>query len=124
MEDRQRSEFNMAVSYLNRLNFLFYNANDSAISLDAYGWFHSLLALFRELSTEMKEKEITKFQDMIKKIKPQLSANILNMQKTGIAEISESLYIELHTFEIELRKILKSAGLQMKMMDDASMALR
>lgn len=124
MEDRQRSEFNMAVSYLNRLNYLFYIANEAATSLDAHGWFHSLLALFRELSTEMKPKEIEEIDDIIKEINPLMARNSMNIKKTGITEISETLYNQLHLFEIKLRKVLKSAGLQMKMMDDASMALR
>ena len=123
-DDRQRSEFNMAVSYLNRLNYLFYAANEAAISLDAHSWFHSLMALFRELSTEMKPKEIETLNKLITTLNPMLTRNSNNIKKTGIQEISESLYLKLHEFEIDLRRILKSAGLQNKMMDDASMALR
>jgi hypothetical protein len=58
--DRDQSEFDMAVSYLGRLNALFYQADQAAMNLDIYNWFHALLCLFRELSTEMKEDEIAK----------------------------------------------------------------
>lgn len=122
-ETRAQSEFNMAVSYLNRLNALFYAADEAAISLDVYTWFHSLLAIYRELSTEMKPTEAEDFDARIMRINPQLNLS-LNQQLQGRGETSTELYQELHTFEIKLRKILKSSGLQMKQQEDALKALR
>ena len=115
-EKRSQSEFNMAVSYLNRLNVLFYLCNDAAIQLDSYSWFHSLMALFRELSTEMN-KDITKLNVSVNK-------NMGNIRRKGVISIESELYQQLHEFEMKLRKILKDAGLQTKIMEDARKALR
>jgi hypothetical protein len=121
---RDVSEFNSAVSYLNRLNMLFFNCLESATSLDAHTWFHTLLALFRELSTEMKQKEIDEFEDKINKINTDISNHIEIIQRQGQQPMPNELYKELHEFEMELRKIMKEAGLQQKMIDDALKALK
>lgn len=119
MEERAQSEFNMAVSYLNRMNALFYIADESAMSLDAYQWFHSLLAIERELSTEMKPDELKKFEERIKRIAPEVTLWVQQKNTGQNPTIETELYEELHTLEIELRRVLKSAGLQNKMVDDA-----
>ena len=124
MEERAQSEFNMAVSYLNRMNALFYIADEAAMSLDAYQWFHSLLAIERELSTEMGKKELEAFEKTIKNIHPEVT-NWVNQKNRGVnITIESELYQSLHELEIALRKILKDAGLQNKMMEDAMNALK
>jgi hypothetical protein len=124
MDDRQQSEFNDAIGYLNRLNSLFYLADDAAMQLNAYGWFHSLMALERELSTEMNEKELRNFEDLQKEINAMLSNHIKDSTRNPASGVSPELYNKLHTFELEIRKIMKSAGLQNKMKEDASFALK
>lgn len=122
-EERQKSEFNMAVSYLNRLNAVLYTADEAAMDLDVYTWFHSLLALYRELSTEMKPAEIEKFEQTVKEINPKV-ALAMSEQLKGRGDVDHALYQQLHKFEIELRKILKDSGLQMKQQESALKALR
>lgn len=119
MEERAQSEFNMAVSYLNRMNALFYVADEAAMGLDAYQWFHSLLAIERELSTEMKPEELEGFEKKIKLIAPEVTNWVQQKNRSANVTIEEELYNSLHTLEIELRGVLKSAGLQNKMVDDA-----
>lgn len=113
----------MAVSYLNRLNALFYAADEAAIELDTYTWFHSLMALYRELSTEMKPAEQETFEKRISRIGPRLNLMLRDRMK-GNGETAHDLYQELHNFEIALRRILKDSGLQMKMQEDAHFSLR
>jgi hypothetical protein len=121
---REQSEFNMAVSYLNRLNDLFYSVDQASIRLDIVAWYHSLMALFRELSTEMKQDEITQYEtEMISNTMPLLKTHILNLQK-GLNEVDPKLYRKLHNFELFLRKVLKESGLQQKIMESAEKALR
>lgn len=120
---REQSEFNMAVSYLNRLNGLFYAADEAAVSLDVHSWYHILMALTRELSTEMNEKEGDKIDKQIKLIHPLIQTNMRNNSRTGRKEVEEELYHNLHQLEILVRGVLKSAGLQNKMMKDPRMAL-
>lgn len=123
-EDRQQSEFNMAVSYLNRLNGLFYVADDAAIALDAGTWFHTLMALERELSTEMKADERNKYGELRHKVNELLAKNAQNAKRSGRTEIEPELYEALHQYEISIRSVLKEAGLQNKIVDSALKALR
>lgn len=121
--ERDMSEFNMAISYLNRLNNLFYGADNAAINLDAYAWFNLLNALFREMSTEMKHDEVEKWNVNMIRINSLIENNLKNMSKTGQIKISTTLYFELHNYELFLRKICKESGLQQKMKEDPTKAL-
>lgn len=123
VSERDTSEFNMAISYLNRLNNLFYEADRAAIELEAFTWFNVLLALYRELSTEMKEKEIEEFNKKIMNINNQISKNNKLIMKTGQLSIQKELYLDLHNFELYLRKVCKVSGLQLKMKEDPTKAL-
>ena len=122
-DNRSQSEFNMAVSYLNRLNALLYTADEAAMSLDVYTWFHSLMALYRELSTEMKPDEIKSFEQKISLLEPKITVS-LSVAERGRGDIEPDVYKTLHQFEMDLRHILKSSGLQMKMQEDAMKALK
>lgn len=124
MEERQQSDFNMAISYLNRLNALFYICDEAAMQLNAYTWFHSLATLFRELSTEMSEEEILEMENKISVLSEKLNELNEQIDRTGKNTIPSNLYTGLHKFELELRKVLKTAGLQLRMKEDPNMALR
>jgi len=113
-DSREQSEFNMAVSYLNRINFIFYICNDAAKNLDMSAWWHGLLNLQREISTEMNEEDEKKINEFFIKIEPLISKYHLD-RKNGM---SKELYFAMHNFEMYLRKILKSSGLQMKVKED------
>lgn len=119
MVDREVSEFNYALKYLDRINFLFYKTAICSMDLNAHGWFHALIALFRELSTHMKPEEIKWFNTEKSKIN-----KLLSQIRSPIAGIQPDLYDKLHDFEMKLRKIMKDAGLEGKSTDDPSMALR
>ena len=119
---REQSEYNMAVSYLNRLNALFYVADEAALDLNSFTWFHSLIALSRELSTWMKEEELKERDTFIDSINKLMSNE--NKKNKGITEISPALYNKLDKFEIFIRRILKSSGLQDKMKDDMENLLK
>ena len=120
-EGRDQSEFNMAVSYLNRINGLFYVAESAAITLDTYTWFHALLAIYRELSTEMHEDELELWEQKSDLIHAKLS-NYIRRKDMGFENVPPELYKGLHKFELFLRKILKESGLQNKMMNDPRLA--
>jgi len=122
-DKRAQSEFNMAVSYLNRLNSLFYVCDEAAMSLNAHQWFHAQLAIFRELSTEMKPEELNSKKDEIREINNLINSSNKNSARFGTYEISSDLYEKLHEFELYLRSILDGAGLQKKMKEDPGNAL-
>lgn len=123
-EDRAQSVFNMAVSYLDRMNAEFYIAIEAAMDLNAFKWYHALLAIFRELSTEMTEEEMTKIDDAATEIQPLVHTWVENFNRYGRSQIAPDLYQKLHKFEMKLRQVLKKSGLQNKMSEDASNALR
>lgn len=120
---RTQSEFNSAVSYLNRINYIFTLCDEMSLSLDVNGWFHMLLCLYRELSTMMKKPEMEKVDNMIIELNPRIE-EFNDEQRRGNTDVNINLYNQLHKFELYLRTIYKETGLQMKMSDDASKALR
>lgn len=121
---REQSEFNMAVSFLNRINLLFYTANAASLDLDGFGWYHSLNCLFRELSGYMKEEEITKWLPKKKLINNKVFQSNKLIQKSGSKQIDPILYDDLEEFELFIRAVLKKSGLQTKMVSDPSKALK
>ena len=129
-DEKRQSEFSGDVNYLNRLNSLLYICDDMSMSLDAFAWFHALLALTRELSTEFQINKKTgknidneKCNVFIDKINMDISL-FIEKRNRGVNEMSPELYKNLHDFEIFLRSILKTSGLQNKMKDDPRLALR
>ena len=121
--ERNQADFNMAVSYLNRLNVLLSLCDDSAMQLDLNQWMHSLMALYRELSTEMTDKEIQETKNKFSEVNPKIQELNQNSIRRGKIEIDPKVYDELHSIELDLRKVLKSSGLQMKMKQSAGSAL-
>lgn len=124
VNEREQSEFNMAVSYLNRLNALLYVCDESSMEMNVNQWFHSLLALYREISTEMSKTEIEEKNLEIKELFEIITRHIKNENRKGKQGVDQEIYWRLHNLEMFLRKILKSAGLQSKMKDDAAHALK
>lgn len=123
MENRAQATFNDAVGYLGRIKVLFYLCDEAAIGLEIYTWFHGLMAIFRELSTEMTPEEIEEFSKNINAINPMVAKAYNDYAITGMWKVDPVLYHMLHTFELELRKVYKSSGLQMRMEEDAGTAL-
>lgn len=122
-EQRERAEFNQAISYLNRLNVLFSGCDQASINLDVFSWYHSILALMRELSTWMDNEQRNECDKRIINLNHMLRPYMTQMQK-GKTEIPNDLYMQLHGFEIMLRDVANKAGLLMKMADDAFDAMR
>ena len=123
-DSRAQSEFNMAVSYLGRLNTLFYMCNEASMNLDIFTWYHSLRTLFRELSTEMNAEEEKKLSKLSTNIAEKVNEFVSSQSINGQAEIPSELYEELDSFEKEIRTIVKKSGLQNKMQDEAMSALK
>jgi hypothetical protein len=115
--EREQAEFNSAISYLGRLNALFSAADEAAITLDAHTWFHVLLGIFRELSTEMKDEEIVKLKIQANKIHEELSIYIKERDR-GIELLTPELHGMLQDYELALRRVMRESGLQQRIIDD------
>jgi len=120
-EAREQSEFNDALSYLRRINTCLTTADIASTNLDFFAWFHALMAFRRELSTEIKDDEITVYDPLIMEINQQINRVVTS---NGRLKYSGDVYMKLDYFERSLRKIYKDSGLQMKMKEDARSALR
>lgn len=121
--ERDQSEFNMAFSYLNRLNNLFYLADNASIDLDPHTWLQTLITIFREISTEMKQEEIEEKTKKMMEINVMVRKTIKDSTRTGRVDMNQELYKELHIFELDLRQVMKQSGLQLKMKEDPRLAL-
>jgi len=117
------SEFNMAVAYLQRLHVLLMKCDESSIMLDCYGWYHTLTALYRELSTEIKEEHQLGYGKTLRELN-QIVVRETNIgSRTGRNGMTSELYFGLHQLEIDLRKVMKDRGLQNKTSQDPSRAV-
>jgi len=97
-DSREQSEFNMALSWLNRLNYWFYTCDEASSNLDLHKWFQTLIILFRELSTEMKEKEIEEKQKELNDIWQLI--NQTQARRGSASFINVELYWSLNNFEL------------------------
>lgn len=119
--DRDKSEFNMAISYLNRLNWLFYESDIAAMQLNAYGWFHCLSCIYRELSTSMKPDESIMVEQVIWDVAPRINRLANN---TMAPYIPMDIYKKLHQLEMLLRHVLKESGLLLKEQENPAFSLK
>jgi hypothetical protein len=121
---KEQTDFNDAVNHINRVNGLFNFSNLSKIELNVYGWFHSLIGVFVELSTYMKEDEVAQYIDFIEKRLNDVDGQIKKNSKTGKNEIDAVLYSKLLRFELSLRQTYKKSGLQIRVTSEAEKLLR
>jgi ribosome recycling factor len=121
--DREQSEYSMSFNHLGRLNLILYLCDESSLSLNVDQWNHSLRVLFREITTEMKTEEITKFKTDFEEVNKLLQQHNQNMTSKVKASIHPKLYTLLEDIEIKLRMVLKDSGLLMKMKMDARKAI-
>jgi hypothetical protein len=121
--DRQQSEFNYAVSFLNRLNALFYVCDEASMALDADKWFHALATISREISDDIDDTRKLAIKDYITKISPEIFKSNEENTYLGMNKISGELYELLNDFEVCLRKYIKEAGYKTKYSEDPRFAL-
>jgi hypothetical protein len=124
METREQSEFNSAVTYLNRLNYLWAVTDEARSECDAYRWFNHLCIIYSELSTEMKKKEERaiykqRFSDLNIRVQQQMHIN----QRSSRQQIEWSLMAALIDLDEDLRRVMKEAGLQTKSVSDPRHAM-
>lgn len=127
MDNRQTSEWNGAADYLARINMILTEAAMASMELNLYKWLHSLKLFYREISSVMKKEEREQLYnesiELSTKINQYLSKKSNPLMKSRIGA-DWKLIEALEQFEIKLRAIYKESGLQMRLMEDASRALR
>lgn len=120
--DRPQSEFNDAIKKLGRINTLLMGSNIYSIERDMFSWFNVLLALSRELSNYMNEKEQTKFNELRDKIIPMIENYQRYFVSRGTKKISVELYNAMNDFDIFLREVNRRNGFETRF-DDAGKSI-
>lgn len=123
-EDTPKSEFNMAVAWLNRLNYYFYMCDEASQSLNAHEWLQTLMILFRELTTEIKAEKRKFWEAKAKNLFERILDSSRNRFKKFQGGIPPDIYWELHSFDQYLREAMDNSGLLKKMQEDAARSLR
>lgn len=120
--ESEKSEFNVAVSYLNTINTLQAYAADAAINMNIENWRHILAAIFRRVAPYMNPKDYDRLNKELSDISNLI--NKMNMQRFGLPKIPPEVYNRLSQFEVDVLMIAKAKGLISKMEEDAGSALR
>ena len=123
-QGRDIAEFNDAMGYITRINLLFAKADTYSGILDVFNLFHALMCLHRELSMMITTKEIEGLEKKRRALAQEVNNYTRNPRLALSGKLSDSLYNQLHEYEIELRKIYKDSGLAMRFQEDARNALR
>lgn len=116
-ETKDNSVLDNSSGYLNRLEALFKACAENSIDLKVSNWFHTLLALYRELSTEMSQEELNECKEFRDKINPKIQIHITRCNK-GVYDVKPDLYDDLNSFELFLRDVTKKSGLQQKLKEN------
>ena len=114
----EKTEFNMSVATLIRIDQLLTSANSFKVSNDIYKWFLVMLGLYAELSVFIPEDMLLIFEEKIKQFSlkfSQIQNDIINDQPYNV---SLNDYLDLLHFEINLRTIAKDNGLLIKFKED------
>lgn len=120
----EQSEFNYAISFLNRLNVNFYQLAEAKQNLDIYAWCNTLVTLFCEMSDDIDKKDMSAQKEKLKQIYSKVNQEVHNFNSFGKLEVSPKIYWELINFELYLRDVIKKAGYKSKYKDKAGEALR
>lgn len=117
-ESPQTAEFNMAVSYLNRLNQVLYMVAEARAQQDIYLWFKNLELLYAELIQEFTEDEQKEIDKNLKEKYIVLDRwHNIAMKGKG-SRVEPVIYWWLHEFEAKLRRRMDSKGLIIKRSSD------
>jgi len=112
MVEREKSEFNQAISKLNRINLYIIEAGIARTDpINVSKWIQSLINIFLELSTKMKPSEKQLYKEKMFRLK-HTANKITNVRiKNNMIKIPAEFYNEMIEFELSMRDIMREAGL-------------
>ena len=120
--ESEKSEFNVAVSYLQTINVLQALAAEAAMDIDFKRWRHTLAAMFRRVAPYLIDKDYNNLKNQLVNL-----TNIINKgnkQRFGKPVIQPQIISGLEDFEVDVLRLAKKHGLISKMEEDAGAALR
>ena len=116
--EREKQEFNFAVSDLGRLNIMCAKIEDALMDLNLYDLYFTLQTLSATLSPYMKPEEITYFDKTLETLWDQVNSTFKQAERNGKNTIPKDIYKQLKGFYIQLRKIQKDSDLLGRSKDD------
>jgi hypothetical protein len=110
----EQTDFNMSVATLIRIDALLTSANSFKIANDVYKWFLVLMGLYSELSVFIDPKEREDFIERVKVFSNRFSNIFEDIANDRPYNTTLTDYLDLLSFEIDLRTIAKENGLLIK----------
>ncbi len=123
--ENEKSEFNVAFSYLNTINLLQSLAAEAALEMNITYWRSLLGTIFRRVAPYMSEKEFPKYNTQFLDLSNEINNYEKKIGKGSFKQgIPTELFNKLHDFEIAILRFAKNAELISKSRDEAGEALR
>lgn len=122
-----KSEFNYAISFLNRINAEFYICANAKMTLDVKSWLDSLVVIYTELTNfikKYKQSDQDKMRKELQSLYAEVNKSVADFNKKPTHKVAPELFWKLVDFEIWLRDVFGEAGLETKLVEDATKALR
>lgn len=116
--EREKQEFNFAVSDLNRVNLLCAAIEDAMMNMQSFEWFTSLQTLSATLSPYMKDEELADLDKRLENIWDSMQKSIKRNQQKGTNEMSRQTYKDLKDIYVRLRRVQKDSQLLGKAQGD------
>lgn len=110
-KDREKQEFNFAVSDLNRVNLICAAIEDNMMNLNCFEWFTSLHTLSATLSPYMTDEEIEEINTQLSNLWTEIEKTNKTNTRKGTQEVPSDVFIGLKTVYIKLRRIQKDSDL-------------
>lgn len=123
-EQREESEFNNVLQFLDVLNDIFKTAIKSSYDNNMVSWSSALWCAFRCLTPWMKSEELTYFKERKEFIQYKIYRITKSKRLSQQNNIPNEIYNLLEDYEIKLRRVYKDSGLLDKKKDDAMRSLR
>lgn len=115
--ETQESAFNFAVEYLKSIKQSLDAAKFHAVKQDIDGWYHWLLASYREISLLTDKDEDEEFEKSLKEINL-----LMNNPATRVTQKRQILQM-LHSFEMKIRKSMQNKGMVLPKKSDPRFAV-
>lgn len=122
-QNKEQSEFNMHLMYLQRCDKILSLATMHKLSREYNDYFETLIALKTEIITSLTIQEKEKFDSEIKELFGIMTAKQKERMQKGSCLYPQPLILRLYKLEEDLREHMKDSGLLIKIKDDASKSL-
>jgi hypothetical protein len=119
-----KSEFNDAIGYLRNINKYFIIMNASRIKYDLDSWHSFMETLYGELYNFVPEADREKRTQELFELKDEVNTFMNRRKNNPFIPVPKELYQKLFTFQLYIKRIYGKSGMETRIMDDATRALK